>query len=230
MRYSARPDDVARTHQALAEVNRLRLLELLRAGADGLDATQAAAAIRVHVATARSHLETLVAAGLAERMREERTTRGRPRIIYRAAGDDAHTGGGGYRFLAELLASIIESGIGNPAKKAEIAGVAWGRELVERARPLTRLPRAEAVRRVQQMLDQLGFAPEVVVDGEGERILLHRCPFGDVAVDHQDVVCSAHLGLIKGALDQLGASAEAATLRPLVEPTLCIADLGRRAS
>ncbi len=228
MRYAARPDQVAKTHQALAEVNRLRLLELLRARADGVDATQAAAEIGLHVATARSHLEILVGAGLAERFREERLARGRPRVIYRAADDDANTGGGGYRFLAELLASMIEAGVTNPARKAEAAGVAWGRELVERARPLTRLPRAEAVRRVQHMLNEIGFAPEVVVDRDGERILLHRCPFRDVAVDHQGVVCSAHLGLIKGALDQLGASADATTLRPLVTPTLCIADLKRR--
>ncbi len=230
MRYAARADQVARTHQALAEVNRLRLLELLRARAEGLDAAGAAAEIGLHVATARSHLETLVGAGLAGRAREERLVRGRPRVIYRAAGDDASTDGGGYRFLAELLASIIEAGVTNPAGKAEAAGVAWGRELVERARPLTRLPRAEAVRRVQEMLDELGFVPEVVVDRHGERILLHRCPFRDVAVDHQKVVCSAHLGLIKGALDQLGASADTATLRPLVMPTLCIADLQRRPS
>ncbi len=225
MRYAARPDQVAKTHQALAEVNRLRLLELLRARAEGLDATLAATEIGIHVATARSHLETLVGAGLAKRLPEERLARGRPRIIYRAAGDDANTGGSGYRFLAELLASIIEAGITSPAKKAEAAGVAWGRELVERARPLTRVPRPEALRRVQQMLNELGFVPEVVVDRDGERILLHRCPFRDVAVDHQGVVCSAHLGLIKGALDQLGASADAATLRPFVAPTLCIADL-----
>jgi hypothetical protein len=39
------------------------------------------------------------------------------------------------------------------------------------------------------------------------------------------VICSAHLGLIKGALEELGLPADDATLEPLVTPTLCITRL-----
>lgn len=227
MRYAARLTDIATTHQALAEVSRLRLLETLRAREDGLSAAEAAAEVGLHQATTRQHLELLVEAGLAERAQEEQTVRGRPRVIYRASRARDEIGGDGYRLLAEILASLIESSVREPAGRAEAAGAAWGRSLVERARPLARLPRAEAVRRVTDLLDELGFEPEQAGGREGQQILLHRCPFLDVASEHRSVVCSAHLGIIKGALEEVGAPAEATTLQPLVTPTLCVVRLGR---
>jgi predicted ArsR family transcriptional regulator len=225
MRYTARPERIARTHQALAEVSRLRLLELLRAQPCGLDASEAAVEIGLHQATVREHLEMLVEAGLAERTREDRAVRGRPRVIYRATAAGEEVGGGGYRLLAELLASLIESSVRRPAVTAEAAGTAWGRSLVERTRPLARPSRAEAVGRVEELLGELGFEPEFADDKQGPRILLHRCPFRDVAAAHGTVVCSAHLGLIKGALEELGVAADTATLEPFSTPTLCIARL-----
>lgn len=225
MTLRARPEEIARTHQALGEVSRLRLLELLRAHEDGLDAAQAAAAVGLHLATVRTHLETLVEAGLAERSPQPRSTRGRPRVIYRATDESAGAEGGGYRLLAEILASLIETSVRDPAARAEEAGNAWGHELVERARPLARLAPDEALKRVGDLLDELGFEPHVERSDGETRILLHRCPFRDVAGAHQPVVCSAHLGLIKGALGEVGAPLQDATIEPLVTPTLCVAHL-----
>ncbi|MGH9122269.1 MAG: ArsR family transcriptional regulator, partial [Acidimicrobiales bacterium] len=105
------------------------------------------------------------------------------------------------------------------------AGVAWGRSLVERPRPLEKLPRREAEGRVVQLLDQLGFEPQPAGGRGGRRILLHRCPFLDLATEYRSVVCSAHLGIIKGALEELGLPAETTTLEPLVTPTLCVTRL-----
>ncbi|HEY8951402.1 MAG TPA: hypothetical protein VIP78_02435, partial [Candidatus Dormibacteraeota bacterium] len=58
-------------------------------------------------------------------------------------------------------------------------------------------------------------------------ILLHRCPFREVAESNQQVVCAVHLGMLKGALTEMGAPLEATRLDPFVEPTLCVAHLGR---
>ena len=225
MRYASRPADVARAHQALAEVSRLRLLEVVRALDEGRSAAEAGAEVGLHQATARQHLEMLVDAGLLVRAAEERTVRGRPRVIYRASGQPVARGGDGYRLLADILASMVESSVRHPAATAEDAGVAWGRSLVERPRPLERLPRREAEGRVIELLDQLGFEPELAAGRGGRRILLHRCPFLDLATEHRSVVCAAHLGIIKGALEELGHPAGASTLEPLVSPTLCVTRL-----
>ena len=55
---------------------------------------------------------------------------------------------------------------------------------------------------------------------------MHRCPFRDLAEQHGDVVCSVHLGLIRGALAEIGAPVTATRLEPFVEPSLCRARLG----
>lgn len=222
MPYTAQ--STAQAHAALSEVSRLRLLEILRAhGEAGLDASTAAKAVGLHLATTRVHLETLVAAGLAERGPEPRSTRGRPRIVYRAKVAET-AAGDPYRFLAEILASMVERQNPAPRAVAERAGKAWGRAMVRRGRPLTALPRDEALGRLQELLDDLGFEPESV---SGDEIHLHRCPFRDVASEHRSVVCSAHLGIIKGALDEVGLPMGRTTLKPLVTPTLCVARLAK---
>ena len=225
MRYAARPDDLARAHQALAEVSRLRLLEVIRAQPAGLSAADAGDEVGLHQSTARQHLEMLVEAGLVVREAEPRTVRGRPRVIYRKSGQTEAGVDGGYHLLAGILASMVESSVHRPASAAEAAGRAWGRSLVERPRPLERLGRREAESRVVQILNQLGFEPEPAGGRAGRRILLHRCPFLDLAIEHRAVICSAHLGLIKGALEELGLPADDATLEPLVTPTLCVTRL-----
>jgi len=53
-----------------------------------------------------------------------------------------------------------------PAARAEQAGEEWGRYLVDRPEPFTSLSAAEAVNRVVDLLDELGFEPEVESDGE----------------------------------------------------------------
>ena len=74
------------------------------------------------------------------------------------------------------------------------------------------------------MLDDIGFRPELV---PGE-IRLGHCPFHELARDRQEVVCGIHLGLVRGALQQLGASEQAVRLVPFLTPTLCVVEIGPR--
>jgi predicted ArsR family transcriptional regulator len=46
----------------------------------------------------------------------------------------------------------------------------------------------------------------------------------DLARRYGEVVCAAHLGLVRGALEELGARVRA-DLVPWVEPTMCLVDL-----
>lgn len=76
---------------------------------------------------------------------------------------------------------------------------------------------------VVRLLGDIGFAPELSPDRMA--ISLHRCPFRELAERHPDVVCGAHLGMIQGALAQLGAPVSATGLLPFVQPDLCIITL-----
>ncbi len=162
----------------------------------------------------------LAEAGLVSSRAEERDRPGRPRIVFSAAADSS-PGRQDYRLLAAILAGS-PSGSAGGATAAERAGHAWGRYLVERPPPQAAVTEDEAARHVVELLDEHGFEPE----REGHDVLMHRCPFRDLAEEHGDVVCSVHLGLIRGALEEIGAPVEATALEPFVEPGLCRARLG----
>lgn len=77
------------------------------------------------------------------------------------------------------------------------------------------------------MLEDLDFAPEPVATEHGppERVRLRHCPFLELAEPHRDLVCAVHLGLMQGALSELGAPITVTRLAPFAEPTACLAEL-----
>ena len=83
---------------------------------------------------------------------------------------------------------------------------------------------------VADLFDRLGFGPEVV-SGEG-RILLHNCPFAQVAKEARPVVCGMHYGMLQATLERLDAPLQVTEFRPLVQddPLLCVVKLGEKAS
>jgi predicted ArsR family transcriptional regulator len=210
-----------RIYRALSSQVRARLLDVLRDEPD-LDAAELAQRVDLHVNTLRTHLGVLQEAGLVERVTEVRDRPGRPRLLYRAVPPDHHpvaASDDGYRFLATILASYVSSTSEAPASAAEQVGRAWGGYVVDKPTPFARLDPSQAVDRLVTMLEEFGFAP-AVEDAESDRprILLRRCPFLDVAREHQEVVCSIHLGLMRGALEQLDANVEAQDLIPWAQP------------
>jgi predicted ArsR family transcriptional regulator len=76
-------------------------------------------------------------------------------------------------------------------------------------------------------MDELGFVPQPEAgDRDGEyRLSLRQCPFREVAQQHKDVICTLHLGLMRGALARMRAPVSAERLDPFVEPSLCVARL-----
>jgi predicted ArsR family transcriptional regulator len=225
-----RASDEVRVHRALSSQVRTRLLEHLRREPD-LDASALADRLELHVNTVRTHLAVLEEAGLVDTTAERRDRPGRPRVLYRAAGvptgpaplaDDR-----GYRFLAGILASYLDATTEDTAASAERAGAAWGRFVVDRPPPFTELAAEDGIDRLVGMLREFGFDPTLEQDGPAgtRRVLLRRCPFLDVAREHQEVVCSVHLGLMRGALDELGVGVEAADLLPWATPEGCVSHL-----
>jgi predicted ArsR family transcriptional regulator len=207
-----------------AERRRDEVLTRLREAGRPLAADEVARLAGLHPNTARFHLSALLADGLVERATEARTSPGRPRVLYRARGDAA-PGPRSYRLLAEMLTGLVGS-LAAATGSAVEAGRAWGRRLV--GVPAGEVPVEEAVARMNQLLDSIGFRPALHGDpaGEGEaEVWLHHCPFREVAEGNPDVVCALHLGLMQGALAGLEAAVTASSLEPFVRPDLCVARL-----
>jgi predicted ArsR family transcriptional regulator len=205
--------------------SRGRVLDVLRAAAEPMGVQEIAERTGLHPNTARFHLEGLVDAGLAERRAEERHRPGRPRMLYRARAGESVAGQRSYRLLAEMLTGLVADTLPHPQRAAVAAGEVWGRYLAERPAPLHRVDAEEAIQRLSAVLADAGFAPGPVGDPRKPVIPLRHCPFREVAEQHRDVVCSLHLGLIRGVLAEARAPLLADRLEPLVEPSLCLAHL-----
>jgi predicted ArsR family transcriptional regulator len=213
-------------HRALSDPSRVRILEALRASEDPLDATQLADAVGLHANTVRSHLRVLADARLVSAAPEERNRPGRPRLVYTATPAQATVEQpAGYRLLAEILASYLAGSGEDSTERAEQAGRAWGRYLVDRRPPFVTSSAEEDVEAVVRLLEEFDFDPRLESAEQGHTVLMQHCPFGEVADSYRKIVCSVHLGLIQGALAELGAHVEADELKPFVRPGVCEAHL-----
>jgi predicted ArsR family transcriptional regulator len=224
-------------HAALAAPARATLLDLLRAGGRPRDARELAEMCGLHVNTTRFHLDVLADAGLVAREPRMSGRRGRPRLLYRAAaGPAAAETDSGYALLAGMLASHWEGADGgsDASRRAERAGYATAAAMIGHIPPRRTADAGvdagqsdleASLAPIVALFAELGFAPEVVDEGSAAQLRLRACPFHSVAAAHPEVVCSLHLGLLRGALDELGVPASAHELRPFVEPQLCTATL-----
>jgi len=209
---------------ALGE-SRGRVLDVLRAIDGPAGVQDVAERIGLHSNTARFHLDRLVDAGLAERQTESQGRPGRPRMVYVATPSDVPAGQRSYRLLAEMLTGLVNEKLPEPGAAAEKAGETWGRYLAERPAPGQEVDAAEGLRRLSTVLADVGFDPGPIDDAERPVIPLRHCPFREVAQRSREVICSLHLGLMRGALAETRAPLAAERLDPFVEPSLCLAHL-----
>ncbi len=224
------PDTGERPARTLAEPipgsTRGRVLQALRASGEPQTVQAVASEVGLHVNTARFHLDALVTRRLASRSTEDRNMPGRPRRLYEATADAPITDEGhlNHQLLALILSSALLRHAPHPEQAAYDGGEAWGRYLTRKA-PDIDIDRPTAIKTLVRTLEGLGFAPRV--DGGGH-IELRHCAFREVAEQHRALACSAHLGLIRGVLAELGAPLEVRDLQAEVVPGLCIAALADR--
>jgi predicted ArsR family transcriptional regulator len=212
-----------RGHRALAGESRVRVLEELRRRGSAT-VPELADIVGLAPNTVRLHLDQLVDAALVTRERAEPTGRGRPRQLYTAVAD-ADVSDGAYRELARLLADTLAT-VGPAAEPAAMAtGRTWGSELVAMNPDSDGATGTDdGAEQVVALMDDLGFEPRLTPDRSA--VEMHHCPFHQVAQQHSDVVCGLHLGLMQGALQQLGSGLHATRLQPFATPRTCLAHLG----
>jgi predicted ArsR family transcriptional regulator len=221
----------ASTHQALAGESRQALLVALRDQGRALDAGEAGQAVGLHKNTARVHLDMLAKAGLVSRRMEQRTLPGRPRVLYEVAPESSarrnrSPAGNDYRGLARVLAEQLAE-MPDTKNEAIRAGRRWAASLDGRSIPDHPLAPSEAVQVATGILDDLGFEPEVATNEATDRILLHWCPFAEVARENRSIVCGIHLGMLRATFESLDTTLEVAGLDSFVtdDPMLCVVRL-----
>lgn len=205
---------------------RTQILAWLREADGPRTAAEVAEHTELHLNTARFHLDALVEAGHAVRRREERSTPGRPRVLYSAERGNQSVRS--YRLLAGMLTGLVRA-LGGDDAAAHEAGRSWGRHLLAGDPPTGRPDEQQALARLDDLMDRIGFMPETR-PGDTPEVHLHHCPFIEVVEGNQDVVCALHRGLVQGALEESGAPLEVASLQPFATPRTCVARLTRNPS
>ena len=240
-------------HAALASEPRRRALALLTESARPVDVGTVAAALGLHVTTARFHLEHLESVGLVERQVARAGQRGRPHVLFSAVAAPLPVESAQQQLTQALAAVIGEDPDGGRARSVR-AGEAWSERYAAATTatmasgaapapnpgvpaathnpgvpaatgtiPIAAGSAADLVPPLLRVLTEIGFEPEVRADEAA--IALTACPFRAEARDNPDVVCSVHLGLMKGLARSLGHDAEGIRLEPFVQPRLCLVHL-----
>lgn len=166
-----------------------------------------------HSNTIREHLATLISAGVVERRQAPPTGRGRPRWHYLPT-HASRSESAAYEGLAISLVAQLERVANDPRGAAIEAGEHWGADLAEHTDADDGIRR-----RVLTVLDQLGFDPDPqLADG---RVRLRSCPMLGAAEQHPDVVCSVHLGVVRGVVRSAGGNPDDVELLSFYEPDAC---------
>ena len=159
---------------------------------------------------------------------------GRPRVLYESATGpedplcaSAAQTGTAYVELAQLLAGQLIEMEDAPAKAVR-AGRRWAAALDSSPLKAGAPSPGEAMTTVAGLFEGLGFDPELVP--EQDRILLHACPYVEVARGARPVVCGMHLGMLKATLERLDAPLEVTGFHPFVQqdPLLCLVTLAEK--
>jgi len=183
--------------------------------------------LEVHPNTVRFHLDTLVSADRVEQVASAHKGPGRPALLFRATQRMDPGGPRDYRLLAEILVLAL-AGDQDAAARATDAGRQWGLQLKPPPPPTAAAPNAEeSIEHLVGFLDDLGFAPE---RHGSEQVELRHCPFLELAETQRAVICSIHLGLMRGALETWEAPVTADRLDAFLEPDLCLVHLSRQAT
>jgi predicted ArsR family transcriptional regulator len=200
---------------------RRAVLRILRSSRTSLSIIAIAKKLGVHPNTVRFHLDTLVGEGRVEHVQPTRRGPGRPALMFRAVPQMDREGTRQYRLLAEILAIGLASEPDSDSR-AVAAGRAWGERL---GSPGPNPDAAQSISHLIDVLDDLGFEPELRAGGGEQQLGLRHCPFLELAERQSSVICPVHLGLMRGALETWAAPVTVERLEAFAEPDLCLAHL-----
>ncbi len=223
-------DDTARLDlfKALGDNTRYAIYLELARSIRPLTTAEIADTIGLHPNTVRPHLERMRDVGLVEVGAVARGEIGRPQHRYSLAVDAPSLGlePPVMPVLARMVLAMAARLGAGPDDARAVGAEEGGR----RSAPYAAAP--SSLEALVSDLDRLGFDPVVsdayATDAAGNRIVdpdtavvaFANCPFGDLADQHAELVCSLHHGLVAGFVAGMG-DAEVREFCTLVDRTPC---------
>jgi predicted ArsR family transcriptional regulator len=199
-------------------------LELVRAPRP-LTTAEIAETLGLHPNTVRPHLERMRDVGLVSVEVGGRGEIGRPQHRYSLAEDAPSLGlePPAMPVLARMVLAMADR-LGAGTDDARAVGIDEG---TRRAVPYESAQ--STLEALVSDLDRLGFDPVVSAAGDPDSavVAFAHCPFGDLARQHPELVCSLHHGLVAGFVAQMG-DAEVREFCSVVDRTPCQVTVGSR--
>ncbi|MFS0866673.1 ArsR family transcriptional regulator [Microbacterium sp. 179-B 1A2 NHS] len=195
-------------YSAISSYSRVEILHLLQTNPQQT-VGDLVTATGLHANTVREHLRRLIERGFVATEIEKRTTRGRPRVLYRAVDGD-------------------EVSSDEHRRKIEAArerGDLMRRIMPDTATELDAHSQHQLDALVEQLLDG-GFDP--VVDEAELTVDLTPCAHAQSQAGHRGMLCDVHIGLMRGALSEAGGPLMVEGMRPSCDPHVCVIQLLRR--
>jgi predicted ArsR family transcriptional regulator len=196
-------------YSAISSYSRVRLLRLLQLGAKRT-ISELCAATGLHANTVREHLQRLIEGGYIVAETEHRTTRGRPRVLYSAAGMGA---------------------VSSPVARRKAREAAKRGDLMRRVMPWAEsgeLPTA-ALHQLDALTEDLtaaGFDP--LIDETELTVDLTPCLHATALAEHRQALCAAHLGLMQSVVNEAGGPLSVDRIQESCDPTKCVVLLSTR--
>ncbi|MEU1971017.1 winged helix-turn-helix domain-containing protein [Microbacterium sp. NPDC019599] len=196
-------------YSAISSGSRVELLHLLQQRAERTIA-ELCEETGLHANTVREHLQRLTDGGYVVSTREHRTTRGRPRVLYSAAGTPS------------VSSPIARRRVRDAARRGDLM-----RRVMPDAAPSADLPE-DAVHQLDALTEDLagaGFDP--FVDERELTIDLSPCAHAPSDPHERAMKCSVHLQLMQSVLTEAGGPLSVSALRESCDPTQCVVMLLR---
>lgn len=179
--------------RALGDPTRYEIFRRLADSGDSMDVSSLTEEFELNHNGIRQHLAKLVEAGLVIEYQARSKGRGRPRLLYRVdpAADSRWGHTGPYEQLSLLLAEVLRTGdspeeVGRRAGRAEIGA----RQQIHDG--------ADAVDILLIEMARQGFDPQLEIEGDNVEAHILTCPYASAAAADPEIVCSLHVGMVKG--------------------------------
>ena len=208
---------------ALGEPTRRAIYEYVASVGAWVSRDDAADALDLERGAAAHHLDRLAEDGLLETDFQRRSGRtgpgaGRPAKVYRRARREFGVAlpPRDYELAGRLLAEAVDRARTNNtdvAREVDDVARAEGRRLADEVAMRTRGVRAKSGRQraLLDALEERGYEPRDNDDGD---VVLHNCPFHQLAQQHRDLICHMNLCFMKSAVENVSGTGLDAVLEP----------------
>jgi predicted ArsR family transcriptional regulator len=216
---------------ALGDPTRRGIYITVRESPEPFTSSAIAKAFDIHPNVARHHLDRLAHDGYLEVTTRRAGGRsgpgaGRPAKHYTATAKQIELNYPTRRLdvLTDMLLRVIaRMERDDAAKLAYEVGYEYGKELADEVGLPTDEGFADAVRSVARAMTGIGFGMKA--DTDANQLLTTHCPFGAVATDHPEIVCSLDQGLISGLLGSIDRTWEPVLIPHVNSDEACITEL-----